>query len=103
MTGYVKIEVKPSEGNPEQEQVQVHSSCDIQDVSFADSCILFHSLGQLLHWSNVELVMYALLELKGTFNDPTVLSTTPVSEETVRVSKDLEDIIAQILEERNEG
>ena len=101
MTGYVKIEVKPSEENPE--QVQMRSACDIQDVSFADSCMLFHSLGQLLHWSNAELAMYALLELKGTFNDPTVLSTTPVSEETVRVSKDLEDIIAQILEERNEG
>lgn len=101
MTGYVKLEVKSSEENPEQRQM--NSSCDLQDVSFADECILFHSLGQLLHWSKAELAMYTLLYLEGTFDDPKVLTTTPVSEETVGVRSDLESIIAQIMEDRNEG
>lgn len=101
MTGYVKLEVKPSEESPE--RAQITSSCDFQDVSFADSCILFHSLGQLLHWSKAELTTYTLLYLKGIFDDPKVLTTTPVSEETVSIRSGLEDIIAQILEDRNEG
>lgn len=101
MTGYVKLEVKASEENPEQRQMS--SSCDLRDVSFADACILFHSLGQLLHWSNADLITYTLLHLKGTFDDPEVFTTTPVSEESVGVRSDLESLIAQIMEGRNEG